>query len=131
MAARFWGLTIAFVAVALLAPALAAAKTADIIAPSDPLNPTVNSGWQAGTCKQEPPESAKDCSVATSGQFFEQAAGHPKWGFTQFIVKHTTVGPLETPVDEVAKIRVDLPVGLSVNPGATERCPLATFETSA
>jgi hypothetical protein len=121
----------------MLAAAPAAfASTADIIAPSDPLAPAVDSGWQAGTCKEEPPESAALCSVATTGQFFKTAAGHPKWGFTQFIVKHTTEEPapgikLEKPVDEVATIRVDLPVGLSVNPGATERCPLAVFESGA
>jgi hypothetical protein len=114
----------------------AAADTGDIIAPSDPTHPSVDSGWQAGTCKQEPPESADLCSVDTPNQFFKTAAGHPKWGFTQFIVKHTTEEPipgtkLEKPVDEVATVRVDLPVGLSVNPGAIERCPLAVFETGA
>jgi hypothetical protein len=117
---------------ALFAPAPAAsADTASIIAPSDPHNPQVNSGWQAGTCSEEPPESEKLCSVATQDQFFETAGAHPKWGFTQFIVKHTTVGPLEEPEGEIATVRVDLPVGLSVNPGATERCPLKTFEESA
>jgi hypothetical protein len=113
----------------------AAANTASIIEASDPHDPQVDSGWQAGTCKEEPPESTDFCSVATPGQFFETAAGHPKWGFTQFIVKHTTeevLGEkLEKPVGEVATIRVDLPVGLSVNPGATERCPLDVFEESA
>jgi hypothetical protein len=119
-------------AVVLIAAPLAEARTGDIIAPSDPQNPQVDSGWQAGTCKEEPPESTALCSVATPDQFFKRAAGHPKWGFTQFIVKHTTgPGPLETPVGEVATIRVDLPVGLSVNPGATEQCPLAVFESGA
>ena len=115
----------------LIAAPAASAATGDIIAPSDPHNPQVDSGWQAGTCSEEPPESAEFCSVATPGQFFETAAGHPKWGFTQFIVKHTTSGALEEPEGEVATIRVDLPVGLSVNPGATERCPLKVFEESA
>ena len=32
---------------------------------------------------------------------------------------------------ELKTVRVDLPVGLSVNPGATDRCPLATFEAGA
>jgi hypothetical protein len=129
-------------AVALLAPGLSAppsqASTAGIIAPSDPHNPQADSGWQAGTCTKEPAgdptPSDPLCSVDTPGQFFETAAGHPKWGFTQFIVKHTTNDPLpgnEKPVGEVATIRVDLPVGLSVNPGATERCPLPVFEGSA
>jgi hypothetical protein len=114
----------------------AAADTGDIIAPSDPTHPSVDSGWQAGTCKEEPPESADLCSVDTPDQFFKTAAAHPKWGFTQFIVKHTTEEPipgtkLEKPVDEVATIRVDLPVGLSVNPGAIERCPLEVFKMGA
>ena len=110
----------------------ALASTGDIIAPSDPQNPTVNSGWQAGTCTVDAPTT---CSVATPGQFFERAAAHPPVGFTQFIVKHTTeeVGPLklEKPAGELESVRVDLPVGLSVNPGATPRCELAEFEAAA
>ena len=114
-------LAIAGAALALGAPS-ALASTDDIIAPSDPDNPKVDSGWQAGTCDKDTPT----CSVATPSQFFEQAAGHPPVGFTQFIVKHEPPG--ETPVDELKTVRVDLPVGLSVNPGATPQCPLATFE---
>src|SRR4051794_12320098 len=97
------------VLLALASPALA--NTGGIIAPSDPLNPTADSGWQAGTCTVDTPT----CSVDTPGQFFEQAAGHPPVGFTQFIVKHSEPGPLEKPVGELKDVRVDLPVGLSVN----------------
>ncbi|HEX6667355.1 MAG TPA: hypothetical protein VF081_12250 [Solirubrobacterales bacterium] len=125
-------------AIALLLPASVDASTADVIAPSDPLNPTADSGWQAGTCISEPPEpGAEICSVDTEDQFFETASAHPNWGFTQFIVAHTTVDvsplpPLETPTAELKTVRVDLPVGLSVNPGATEvRCPLEDFEDGA
>src|SRR6476646_8606754 len=122
------GLTLAN-EMAIWAP-LAGADTAGIIAPSDPHNPQVDSGWQAGTCTKEPPEiGAEICSVETPSQFFEQAAGHPHWGFTQFIVKHKTPG--ETPVGELKTVHVDLPVGLSVNPGATPRCELAEFEASS
>jgi hypothetical protein len=114
----------------VLGRSVAQASTADIIAPSDPDKPTAESGWQAGTCTKDTPT----CSVDTPEQFFEQAAGHPPVGFTQFIVKHTTeevLGKkLEKPVDELKTVRVDLPVGLSVNPGATPQCPLATFEAS-
>jgi hypothetical protein len=105
------------------------ANTAGIIAPSDPNSPTVNSGWQAGTCTADPPPPGQ-CSVATESLFFEQAAGHPPVGFTQFIIKHTTVGLLEEPTGELKNVRVDLPVGLSVNPGAIKQCPLATFEAN-
>jgi hypothetical protein len=113
----------------LTAPA-AFADTGDIIAPSDPAHPEVDSGWQAGTCNAEPPEpGAGLCSIATPDQFFETAGAHPNWGFTQFIIKNEPPG--ETPVDELKTVRVDLPVGLSVNPGATPRCKLATFEAGA
>ncbi|MGN6274839.1 MAG: hypothetical protein ACTHNP_02785 [Solirubrobacterales bacterium] len=114
----------------LIVAASALADTGDIIAPSDPTHPSVNSGWQAGTCNAEPPEpGAELCSIKTPEQFFETAGAHPNWGFTQFIIKNEPPG--ETPVDELKTVRVDLPVGLSVNPGATVRCPRATFEAGA
>jgi hypothetical protein len=121
---------IALIAGLVVGVPLGQASTADIIAPSDPENPQPDSGWQAGTCNTEPPETP-ECNVASpDAQFFETAAGHPPYGFTQFIVKHETEGALQKPVDELATVRVDLPVGLSVNPGATPQCPLATFEAS-
>lgn len=60
--------------------------------------------------------------------FFEEAAAHPNYGFTQFIVRQ---GALGKPTNELEYVRVDLPVGLAVNPGATARCPIETFEASA
>jgi hypothetical protein len=108
----------------LAPPALA--STGDIIAPQHPPLYTPQDGWQAGTCKTDAPTT---CSVATPDQFFERAAAHPPVGFTQFIVK--TKAPGETPVGELETVHVDLPVGLSVNPGATVRCPLETFEAGA
>jgi hypothetical protein len=125
-------LTFCLVLLSLPATALAGG-TEEIIAPSDPHDPQVDSGWQAGTCNTEAPDpgapGAEVCSVDTPTWFFEQAAGHPNWGFTQFIVKFKEeAGGLKKPEAELARVRVDLPVGLNVNPGATERCPLATFE---
>jgi len=107
----------------------AVASTEDIIAPSDPAHPEADSGWQAGTCNSEPFDGGALCSIATPDQFFETAGAHPNWGFTQFIIRNEAPG--ETPVGELKTVRVDLPVGLSVNPGATPRCPLATFEAGA
>jgi hypothetical protein len=132
----FFVINVGIALILVLAPRPAAADTGSIIASSNPHEPTFESGWQAGTCNAEPPEVSTNCSVATPGQYFEAAAAHPNWAFTQFIVKHTTasLGPFElakTPVGELKDVRVDLPVGLSVNPGAGERCPLGTFEASA
>ena len=109
-----------------LGSSTAMASTGDIIAPQNPPLYTKDDGWQAGTCQAEPPEVPDFCSVATPGQFFETAAGHPQYGFTQFIVKHGPPG--KKPVGEVKTIRVDLPVGLSVNPQATPQCKLEDFE---
>ena len=117
------GLALIAIASIVVLPAGAAADTADIIAPQgNP--PTSADGWQAGTCSSEP------CSPDTPSLFFTQAAGHPQFGFTQFIVKHTNPLPvLEDPVGTLKDIRVDLPVGLSVNPQAAEQCELAKFES--
>jgi hypothetical protein len=114
----------------LALPGAAFGDTAGIIAPSDSHSPAVDSGWQAGTCTTDTPT----CSVATKPQFFEDAAAHPQVGFTQFIVKNEEAllppnGPV--PVGEVKDVLVDLPVGLSVNPGAIDRCSIETFELSA
>jgi hypothetical protein len=110
---------------ALGGPVVAQADTADIIAPQNS-PPDDADGWQAGTCVIEL------CSPSTPPEtFYTQAAGHPPFGFTQFIVKHTTVGPLEDPVGILKDVRVDLPVGLSVNPQATPQCDLATFTTNS
>jgi hypothetical protein len=114
-----------------IAASSASAKTEDIIAPSTPPY-TATSGWQAGTCTKDVPDTAEQCSVATPSQFFENAGGHPQVGFTQFIVAHKT-GTLgsEEPIGELQKVHVDLPQGLSVNPQATEQCPLAVFQGGA
>jgi hypothetical protein len=83
-------------------------------------------GWQAGTCTLDTPP----CSVDTPAQFFEQAAGHPPVGFTQFIIKKEP-GPVtgEIPVGNLKTVLVDLPVGLSVNPQATKQCELKEGES--
>jgi hypothetical protein len=130
MGCRAGGRGLLLVLVAIFALALggsaAQASTDDIIAPSDPNDPKVDSGWQAGTCTKDVPDTSEECNVSNPDQFFETAAGHPPVGFTQFIVKHEPPG--QTPVDELKTVRVDLPVGLSVNPGATPQCEQAKFE---
>src|SRR4029079_14498655 len=89
-------------------------------APQDNAHPSASDGWQAGTCNVPP------CTpVSPKIEFYETAAGHPPYGMTKFILKHhgTLVPGNEEPDVNLKDIRVDLPVGLSVNPGATPRCP--------
>ncbi|MDQ2630314.1 MAG: hypothetical protein M3Y75_04980, partial [Actinomycetota bacterium] len=79
--------------------------------------PDKEDGWQAGTCAT--PTCAPD---SESFEFYETAAGHPPFGITQFIVKHKTELLHKEPEVNMKTLRVDLPVGLSVNPGATPQC---------
>jgi hypothetical protein len=82
--------------------------------------PSASDGWQAGTCNTSTcaPDSPKS-------EFFETAAGHPPFGITQFIIKHNNEFGHEEPEVNLKDLRVDLPVGLSVNPGAVPRCGAA------
>jgi hypothetical protein len=118
---------IGLLAVALTMLLAIPAQAGEIVfAPQDNSAPTANDGWQAGTCKADPPAPAQ-CSVDTPTLFFETAAGHPPKGFTQFIVRHQpkTITGHEEPEVDMDTLRVDLPVGLSVNPGATPQCDAA------
>jgi hypothetical protein len=113
----------------------AVADTRDII---EPQNETAGQGFQAGTClaNEEIGPPPKECSVETPNLFFKVAGGHPPIGFTQYIIQHETVGPLNKIIEPIANrsiktLRVDLPPGLTVNPEATvSRCPLASFLNS-
>ncbi len=134
------GIAVAIAFTLLLIPGSAAADTSSVIEASNPHEPKVESGWQAGTCKKEPAitdgNGADFCNAGPEGApgntageyFFEEAAAHPNYGFTQFIVRR---GLLAKPTNELEYVRVDLPVGLAVNPGAAARCPIATFEAGA
>jgi hypothetical protein len=126
---RAGGLSAALIVgiLALGATFLVPAANADIIGPQNPNDPQVNSPWQAGTCTSD----VGPCSVATPGQFFEQAAGHPPVGFTQFIVNTETGPPLgPTPIGNLRTVRVDLPPGLTVNPQSSlEQCDLEPGES--
>jgi hypothetical protein len=127
--ANFVAIFAVVAAVMALVASAASADTGDIIeGPANGLPGDPSNGWQAGVCTSDSPQ----CSVETPSQFYTPAAGHPGIGFTQFIVKHTN-GLLGTqfPVGKPKDIRVDLPVGLSVNPSATPQCALATFEAGS
>jgi len=118
----------AALALGIAAPVASSAEidNSTIIAPQhDP--PQSDDGWQAGTCTLDTPP----CSVDTPLQFFEQAAGHPPVGFTQFLIKQEP-GPVigEIPVGNLRTVRVDLPEGLTVNPQATvAQCELDPGES--
>jgi hypothetical protein len=128
-------------------PAVASADTQDIIQPQ---NETRDQGFQAGTCIAEgvPGPPPAPCSPETPTIFYKVAGGHPPIGFTQYIIEHEPFTPLpsppfppgavtaEIPGEDIKEhtirtLRVDLPPGLTVNPEATPRCPIAQFTAGA
>ncbi|HEU4707608.1 MAG TPA: hypothetical protein VFS64_10505 [Solirubrobacterales bacterium] len=127
---------------------MAAADTGDVIEPQNN-PPTSKDGFQAGTCYENQVEEDPTktdltkafCSVETPSLFFTQAAGHPPFGFDQYIVRHKTEVPgvleplIEDPSDplpfedRVLKTeRVDLPPGFTDNPQSNPKCSQADFE---
>ncbi len=84
----------------------------------------------AGTCR------VSTCSTSSSlGELFTQAAAHPNYGVTEFQVASQRVpGVLpgsepEAPVKPIKRARIDLPVGLSINPEAVPHCSMSAFES--
>jgi hypothetical protein len=102
---------------ALLLPA--AAQAGEVVFSPQNNPPNASDGWQAGTCKIA---SCAPDSEPKSTFFYETAAGHPPFGITQFIVRNQPFVLNEVPDVNMKTLRVDLPVGLSVNPGATPQC---------
>jgi hypothetical protein len=94
--------------------------------------PTANAAfgikkWEAGTCTTNVPE----CTYASpSVQFFNQAAGHPPAGLTDFEVNTKPLLEGGGPEGTLKDVRVDLPEGLNVDPQAVPQCPKADFEAS-
>jgi hypothetical protein len=126
MARRLIAFAVMAVWLVLAVPAVQA-DTQDLIEPQNE-PPTAKDGWQAGNCITETPTK---CSPETPERFYKLAAGHPPFGFTQYILKHKVIVPdtLEEVEKEIEELRVDIEPGFSVNPQATEQCPLETFET--
>ena len=83
-------------------------------------------GWQSANCTEEIEESGEFCSPSTPNLYFKKAGGHPKFGFTQYIIQNEVEGsrePIREPkIDRTIKnLHVELPAGLTVKPLATER----------
>jgi hypothetical protein len=101
--------TLALIALAVAAFGTSSASAITLIAP------------EAGTCKNDntPVLECKYSSPPTD--FFDQAAGHPNFGITDF-----TVGVEGE--DQAKRVKVELPKGLNVNPQAVPKCSVDAFE---
>jgi len=95
--------------------------------------------WEALTCAENedspenfgekdigfpPPPAAEQCTSETEGKWFTQAAGHPDFGITDFMLNTFSGAPfINFPEGFIKEIVVDTPEGLGVNPEATtEKC---------
>jgi len=91
--------------------------------------------WEALTCKTDTSLPGVGNWASTAGsdpcvptdpvsRFYTQAAGHPNFGITAFLMNQLPSPPAPAPVPDgsVKDLRVDLPDGLGVNPEATPQC---------
>jgi hypothetical protein len=82
--------------------------------------------FEAGTCFGIAPTCTYKSIEANPKEAFTQAAGHPPWGITKFVMK-----PGGTSMESVKRIRVDVPPGLASNPQAPlPKCAVAVFESN-
>ena len=75
--------------------------------------------WEAGTC------TASTCTFSGQpSEFFNQAAGHPNFGITDFSVKGEGG-------NQARRVKVELPEGLNVNPQAVPQCSEVAFKADS
>jgi hypothetical protein len=93
--------------------------------------------WEVITCKENEDlpggpgafpltEAPNQCNKSTPTKWFTQAAGHPNFAITEFVLENAA----GFPEGFVKKIVVETPEGLSVNPEALPKCALAVAEVS-
>jgi hypothetical protein len=78
--------------------------------------------FEAGTCIHN--TCTYPSVEADHQEAFSQAAGHPPWGITKFVMKHSG-SSIEGA--SVKRLRVDVPPGLASNPQAMAKCSIAQF----
>ena len=89
--------------------------------------------WEALTCNTDESElglgnwaaNGEPCvDTDPAGRFYTQAAGHPPFGINAFLMNQGPEPPFPPnyPDGFLKHTRVELPVGLGVNPEATEQC---------
>jgi hypothetical protein len=92
--------------------------------------------WEALTCEVDASaggvgdwsENGAPCvKTSPSTDFATQAASHPNFGITAFLMNQTGGFP-NLPDGFIQKLRVELPPGLGVNPLATEQCKIEQLE---
>jgi hypothetical protein len=106
---------------------LTCAQNKDIPTTLGPLGTEV--GYEKAAPTLTPPP--EQCTDATTGKHFSQAAGHPNFGITDFRLTTAPHPPTEIggfPTAFLKEIVVETPEGLSVNPEALPQCAVKTFE---
>jgi hypothetical protein len=83
------------------------------------------------TCNKAPPGATQAEEVAKAEkEGFTQAAGHPPYGITEFVVANngaTSPFPATEPLAVVTHVRTDVGPGVSTSPEAVAKCSLEEF----
>jgi hypothetical protein len=86
--------------------------------------------WEALTCNTDNTIGGEPCKGDELPKLYRQAAGHPNFGITDFVLNQKGGFP-NFPDGSAKDVRVELPVGLGVNPEATPKCSEAQLATSS
>jgi hypothetical protein len=129
MGKRLIALALTVIGTSLGVASVAQASITELVLETQDNPGIADDGWQSGSCLTESP--ADHCVADESARLFTQAGGHPPFTFTQEILKHPPVNEegKTIPFETLKDIRVELPVGLTVNAESAERCPLSSFVT--
>ncbi len=80
-------------------------------------------------CNKAPTPAEEKAKAELEG--FTQAAGHPNWGVTEFVVKNKEIAPgVLFPEGTVKHVRIDVAPGVSTNPQAVTKCSQADFAST-
>jgi hypothetical protein len=80
--------------------------------------------WEAETCATDATPTVECKFTSPSSFFYSQAAGHPNFGVTDFEVTGVSGE------NQAKRVKVELPMGLNVNPQAVPQCSVTTFEAN-
>ena len=117
--------TVAYVAMALAAPAAQAAVPfgVETFVAANCIQTHETCGEEPGTTFPKEPTFAEAREAG-----YTQAAGHPPWGVTAFKVTTEGTFPAAVPTGVVTHVRTDVAPGVSTNPDAVEQCEIKEFE---
>jgi len=115
---------LSFLALLLSGAMMAVFASAALAAPEFGIESFFASNCKVATCE-------KTASPAEETDAYNQAAGHPPFGITDFKLNRVEASPgLFVPAKNLKSLRIDVGPGVSTNPQAVAKCSVADFTST-